>query len=76
MFDYTIYLRGGMTLQALREKIGNRKFMTLMRTWATRNRYGNVATPGFVALAESISHKNLDRFFRVWLYKPAKPTSW
>ena len=31
MFDGTIYDRGAMTLQALREKIGDRAFFTLMR---------------------------------------------
>jgi hypothetical protein len=41
-----------MTLQALREKIGEREFFQLMRDWATENRYGNVTTPQFIALAE------------------------
>jgi aminopeptidase N len=76
LFDGTVYDRGGMTLQALREKIGDTKFFAIMRTWATENRYGTVTTPGFVALAESISGQQLDTFFQVWLYDPAKPTSW
>jgi aminopeptidase N len=76
LFNGTIYYRGGMTLQALREKVGNFAFFRIMRTWATQNRYGNVTTPQFIALAEQVSQMELDHFFDVWLYQPAKPTSW
>jgi aminopeptidase N len=76
LFNGTIYYRGGMTLQALRVKIGDFAFFNLLRTWVAQNRYGNVTTPQFIALAEQISGVDLDRFFDVWLYQPDKPTSW
>ena len=76
LFNGTIYYRGGMTLQALRVKIGDFAFFNLLRTWVSRHRYGNVSTPQFVALAEQIGGMELDRFFDVWLYQPDKPTSW
>ncbi len=76
LFNGTIYYRGGMTLQALREKIGDPAFFTLMRSWAQQNRFGNVTTSGFVAAAERISGMELDPFFQVWLYEEGKPTSW
>jgi aminopeptidase N len=76
MFNGTIYNRGGMTLQALRQKVGEFAFFTIMRTWATQNRYGNVSTPQFIALAEQISQQQLDNFFDVWVYQPEKPTAW
>jgi aminopeptidase N len=76
LFDGTIYNRGGMTLQALREKIGDRAFFRLMRDWASQNRYGNVSTRDFIKLAERESGRSLRNFFDVWLYQPAKPTSW
>jgi aminopeptidase N len=76
MFNGTIYYRGGMTLQALRQKVGDFAFFQIMRRWATQNRYGNVTTPQFIALAEQISAMQLDHFFDVWLYQPEKPTSW
>jgi aminopeptidase N len=65
-----------MTLQALREKVGDFAFFSIMRSWAQQNRFGNVTTPGFVALAERISGMELDPFFRVWLYEPGKPITW
>ena len=65
-----------MTLQALRKKIGDTVFFRLLRDWATQNRYGNVTTAEFIALAEQESGMDLQHFFDVWLYQPDKPTSW
>ena len=76
MFNGTIYNRGGMTLQALRVKVGDFAFFTIMRSWATQNRYGNVSTPQFIALAEQVSGQQLDNFFDVWVYQREKPTAW
>jgi aminopeptidase N len=76
LFNGTIYYRGGLTVQALREKVGDATFFRIMQGWATQNRYGNVTTPQFVALAELESGLDLDHFFDVWLYQPAKPTAW
>jgi len=76
LFDGTIYDRGAMALQALREKLGTRTFFRILRDWAAEHRYGNVTTAQFIALAERDSGRDLDHFFRVWLYRPAKPASW
>ncbi|HEX5995549.1 MAG TPA: M1 family metallopeptidase [Jiangellales bacterium] len=76
LFNGTIYYRGAMTLQALRERVGDPTFFRIMRDWATQNRYGNVTTPQFIALAERASGLDLKHFFDVWLYQTDKPTSW
>ncbi len=76
LFDGTIYDRGGMTLQALREKIGDATFFGLLREWYGQNRDGTIDTPGFIALAERESGQDLGHFFDVWLYQPGKPTGW
>ena len=76
LFNGTIYYRGGMTLEALREKIGDFDFFRIMRSWAQDNRFGNVTTAQFIALAEQVTGADLDHFFDVWLYQPDKPTSW
>jgi aminopeptidase N len=76
LFDGTIYYRGAMTLQALREKVGDAAFFRILRRWAAQHQYGNVTTRQFAALAERESGRNLDHFFDVWLYQQAKPTSW
>jgi aminopeptidase N len=76
LFDGTIYNRGGMTLEALRQKLGDATFFDIMRTWVDENSYGNVTTADFIALAEAKSSMNLDAFFDVWLYQPGKPMEW
>ena len=76
LFNGTIYYRGGMTLEALREKVGDATFFRIMRGWATQHRYGNATTPQFIVLAEGESGQDLGHFFDVWLYQDAKPTSW
>jgi aminopeptidase N len=76
LFNSTVYDRGAMTLQALREKIGDEDFFKLLRRWYKRNRYGNVTTEQFIATAERVSGQQLDEFFDVWLYQPVKPTDW
>jgi aminopeptidase N len=76
LFNGTIYDRGGMTLQALRQKVGDFAFFQILRQWAAENRYGNVTTSEFIALSEQVSGMDLDHFFDVWLFQPEKPTSW
>jgi aminopeptidase N len=73
LFAGAVYERGAMTLQALREKIGDRPFLTVMRRWYAEHKYGNVSTPEFVALAQQVSRQNLGPFFKAWLYTPGKP---
>jgi aminopeptidase N len=76
LFSISIYVRGAMTLQALREKIGDATFMRILRRWVSEHAYGNATTDEFIALAESESGLELDDFFSVWLYEPGKPKSW
>ena len=78
LFADTAYTRGGMTLQALRVKIGDAVFFPMLRKWYAENRNGNVTTEDFIALAERESGQQLDAFFDIWLFQPTKPVpgSW
>ena len=73
MFDSRVYLRGGMALQALRQRIGNADFWRVMRTWVRSHRNGNGSTGEFRAVAQRISGANLNGFFDAWFFTPAKP---
>ena len=75
MFSAAVYYRGGMTLAALRDRIGDDDFFTLLQRWTAAHKYGNAQTSQFIALAEQVSGQNLDNFFRIWLYDKAKPSS-
>jgi aminopeptidase N len=73
LFHEAMYLRGAMTLQALRMEVGRGDFFRILRLWARQNRHGSVTTRDFRRLAEEVSGEQLDRLFRVWLYTPGKP---
>ena len=38
--------------------------------------HGNATTQQFIALAEQISGKDLDAFFKTWVYSAGKPKTW
>jgi aminopeptidase N len=73
MFDFRVYFRGGMALQALRQRIGNADFWRVMRTWVRSHRNGNGSTGEFRALAKRISGAHLNGFFDAWFFTPSKP---
>jgi aminopeptidase N len=73
LFGGQNYERGAMTLHVLRTTIGDKDFFKLLRQWASTNRYGNVSTADFIALAEKVSHRQLDALFNAWLMTPGKP---
>jgi len=76
MFQRAVYRRGAMTLQALRDKIGDDAFFRVLRTWTAEHFQSNATTAQFIALSERISGQELGNFFQVWLYTPTKPTTW
>ncbi|WP_165807144.1 M1 family metallopeptidase [Nocardioides currus] len=73
VFDDAIYDRGGMTLQALRQRIGEEKFWLLVRTWLDTKGGGNGTSEEFEALAAQVSGQDLTGFFTAWLRTPTKP---
>jgi aminopeptidase N len=76
LFRQSIYVRGGLVLEALREKIGDASFYSILRRWYAEHRYGNVSIEDFIALAEDESGQDLAHFFDVWLFERRKPRDW
>ena len=76
LFGAAVYDRGGMTLEALRELVGNTTFLSILRDWVAQHKYGNATTEQFIALAEQESGRSLSHFFDVWLRQPGRPGGW
>jgi aminopeptidase N len=78
LFNDAVYTRGGLTLAALRTKIGDSAFFGLVKEWAQQQKQANYTTADFVAMAEKWSGQDLDNFFNVWIHTPGKPApgSW
>ncbi|KUG61191.1 hypothetical protein AVL61_08575 [Kocuria rosea subsp. polaris] len=47
LFDDVVYVRGALTVHAIRETVGEDAFRALLHGWATANRDGWVSTAGF-----------------------------
>ncbi|MES9537185.1 M1 family aminopeptidase [Actinomadura sp. NPDC000600] len=76
MFGYSVYIRGAMTLQALRNRVGDRAFFTILRTWTAEHRHSTATTAQFASLAERVSGQRLTTLFQAWLRADTKPRTW
>jgi aminopeptidase N len=75
LFTSAVYVRGAMTLAALRQRVGTTAMADLLRRWATRHRGETVTTRDFRAFAEEVTGEDLDGFFSAWLDEPVKPAA-
>ncbi|MGY1984724.1 M1 family metallopeptidase [Blastococcus sp. SYSU DS0669] len=75
LFDIAVYYRGAMTLQALRNEVGDDAFFAIVRQWVDSQAGGTVTTDEFIALAEKVSGQQLDELFQQWLFTPENPTA-
>jgi aminopeptidase N len=73
LFSDGVYTRGGMTLEALRQKVGTADFTVIMKRWAKVKRGQTASTAEFVELAEDVSGRHLGKFFSHWLEVAERP---
>ena len=75
MFHDPVYDRGAATLQALRNEVGERRFFRILRRWYAENKYDNVSTDDFIALAEQVNGDDLGELFDEWLFDEDRPAA-
>ncbi|MGZ8626486.1 MAG: M1 family metallopeptidase, partial [Actinomycetota bacterium] len=73
LFDGPVYARGAMTVQALRNAVGDDDFWAIVDAWLATNEHASGSTDEFVALAEQISGQDLSELVDVWLFTPGRP---
>jgi len=73
LFDTPIYVRGAMTVHALRLEVGDTAFFRILRSWPQSRAGGTATTDDFIAHAERVSGRQLDDLFKAWLYSPTPP---
>ena len=73
LFDIAVYYRGAMTLQALRQTVGDDVFFDIVEEWVSSRAGDTVTTDEFIELAEKESGMQLDDLFEAWLFTPEKP---
>ena len=74
LFGDPVYIRGGMTLQVLRNRVGDDDFFQIARQWVEERGGGTGTTAQFIALAERVSGQQLDDLFDAWLFTGSRPT--
>jgi aminopeptidase N len=67
LFGSSVYLRGGLTLHALRVDLGDAAFFEALRTYADRYAYATASTADFITTVEEVSGRDLAGFFDAWL---------
>jgi aminopeptidase N len=73
IYSWPIYMRGAMTVQALRNEVGNEDFWRITHEWLEENAWSTGSTEEFMALAQQVSGEDLDALFATWLFAPEKP---
>ncbi len=74
LFNASVYLRGGLTLHALRIEVGDEAFFATLRDYHDTYRYGNATTDDFIAVAEESAGRELGEFFEGWLFADSIPS--
>ncbi len=68
-----IYVRPGVAFHALRLKVGDETFFSILKTFDDRYQDIIVTTNDFISVAEEVSGQDLTAFFDAWLYQETVP---
>jgi aminopeptidase N len=72
MFDDRVYKRGALTLHALRRRVGDDAFFTVLRTWTDRFRHANADTADLERVVADVAGEQTDLFDQ-WVRATAVP---
>jgi aminopeptidase N len=77
LFDDVVYVRGALTVHALREALGDETFRAVLHGWVDANRDGWVSTRGFREHLRGFAPEHrwaeLDVLLDAWLLRPELP---
>lgn len=69
LFSSLVYDKGAWILQMLRWELGDDSFFNSLRNYFEKYKYKNATTEDFKKICEETSGKNLDHFFKQWVYE-------
>jgi len=73
LLNKNTYEKAGWVLHMLRHDMGTDKFRECVQTFYEEYKFGNALTEDFQEVAETVSGKDYDAFFRQWLYQSGHP---
>lgn len=68
LFSSLVYDKGAWVLHMLRWELGDKTFFNVLRNYFEKYKYKNASTDDFKNVCEATSGKNLDQFFKQWVY--------
>ncbi len=75
IFDRVVYDKGAFVLHTLRYLTGDSTFFAILRAYGeSAHKYGSATTEDFRVIAESVSGRDLRRYFDQWVYQPVIPS--
>lgn len=69
VFGRLVYDKGAWVLHMLRREVGDFSFFKILRNYYQDYKYRCAYTNNFKSVCETVSKKNLDFFFKQWIYK-------
>lgn len=73
LFGPAVYLRGALTLHALRLSMGDETFFRLLRDWHSLYAGSHASTEDFIALAVELGGEEVEPLLRSWLFEDEVP---
>ncbi len=73
IFDAVTYQKGSAVIHTLRETVGADVFWKAINVYLNRHKLANVETPDLQKVFEEVSKKDLDWFFKQWIYGAGYP---
>lgn len=75
LFDYPniTYNKGSLVVHLLHEAVGDEAFWKAVNIYLNRHKFSNVETTDLKKVFEEVSGKNLDQFFKQWIYSVGHP---
>jgi len=67
LFSSNVYNKGAWVLHMLRHELGKSTFFKILKEYFVQYKYSNASTEDFIGVCESVSGKNLSKFFDQWL---------
>lgn len=73
LFSDAVYLRGALTLHALRLSVGDERFFEILRSYYAAHQGGVASTADFTATAVAVGGEGVAELLDAWLHDPALP---
>ena len=73
LFDENVYVRGGLTLEALRRTVGDDAFFAFLQSWVVTHSGGTASTADFLDLVDSTFGEDTQQLMKAWIFSDLSP---